>query len=311
MSHVEAYRTDVPSGIEQEHHTSLRKSPAILFIMMLTAQGCSDKTSPDETKKYELILSRECSPSNAGKISAKQLAAYDQQLPDYFCRRDLCKCVAVLVDRNIAPEEIAKYFTVKPPLNSGTTLDDLIQLIDAGITAEQATKYNSRLRGQAIAQLVKAGVTPEQAQEYLDIVDETDKDDREIGDHSFLALAHHKFPPEQIRKYTNRFKGIDIAKFIEGNILPEQALAYPGKLLGPTIRMLIEAGIDSERTKSYPEYFSNVDIYQLASKNITPETANKYPPYGASEIIRLIEEGVSPETAKQQYDKEQNEGQEF
>lgn len=165
--------------------------------------------------------------------------------------------------------------------------------------------------GQIIAELIKAGVTPEQAQEYLDIVDETDKDDSEIKTYSFLSLAINKIPPEQIKKYTNRFTGRDISGFIEDGIKPEQVLAYPEKLRPSAITALIKAGIDPERTRNYPGSFDSFDIYQLASKNITPETVNKYPPYMASKIIELIEAGVSPEAARKQYDKEQNEGQKF
>lgn len=299
-----------PIGAEQRN-TSL--SPVILFIMMLTAQGCSDKITepssrqqPREPNKYELILSRECPQWGITNVDAGQLAAYDQRLPPKLCENYLCKCVGALIKRNIKPEKIAEYFT-----DTLWTFDDIIQLVDANISAQQAKQYiritGRTLRSNIIPLLVKAGVTPEQAKEYLDITDQTDKDDAEVRVNSFLALALHKIPPEQIRKYTNRFKGIDIADFIRNKVTPEQALAYPEKLSGLTIRALIEAGIDSKRAKSYPEYLRDIDIYLLASKNITPETANKYPPYMAPEIIRLIEEGVSPKEAKEQYDKEERE----
>lgn len=310
MPRIETSQLNISTKTEYKN-TSL--SPVILFIMMLTAQGCSDQTTkpspkpqPDESNKYELILSGECPQWGITNIDAGQLATYDQQLPPKLCEKNLCKCVGALVNRNIKPEEIVEYFT-----DTLWSFDDIIQLVDAGITAEQAKKYititGRTLKSNIIPLLVKAGVTPEQAKEYLDITDQTDADDAEVRVNSFLALALHKIPPEQIRKYTNRFRGKDIADFIRSNISPEQALAYPEKLRGSTIKLLIEAGINSERAKNYPPYLGDFDIYLLVSKNITPEIVNKYPPYMAPEIIRLIEEGVSPEEAKKQYDREQNE----
>lgn len=115
--------------------------------MMMVVQGCSAKN--DDAKSHQKPqpskISLQCDPMDAEKVTDEQLAMYGEQLPHYFYGNDLCRCVSALLETGIVPEELSKYLTDKQRM---WTVDDVYPLAKAGITHEQAGKYNTRLRGQ-------------------------------------------------------------------------------------------------------------------------------------------------------------------
>lgn len=177
-----------------------------------------------------------------------------------------------------------------------------IQLLQLGVSFDQANKYKANLGSSTVVDLCKAGITPEVANLYDPRLEQ-----------SIVSLHNLRANPEIANKYNKRFNSGECVALSKANVTPELADQYNQNFAAPAIANLHRLGVNPEAANNYYKLLQHIwkhhipeHVEHFHKAGVPSDKAvlydrsfvkNGYEDNECSEIIALHKAGIEPEYA--------------